>query len=135
MDNQKELREAISAGERALFSLRAAQDQLRRAGNWGVADLLGGGMLTAFLKHQRLGEAEQSLQIAQNDLRRFQNELRDIDQMADLDISDFLAFADYFFDGIVADLMVQSKIRQARERVDMTILRVETLVRQLRSRR
>jgi len=134
MDNQKELREAISAGERSLISLRAAQDQLRRAGNWGVADLLGGGMLTTFLKHQRLGEAEQSLKNAQNDLRRFESELRDVSREG-LDISDFLAFADYFFDGIVADLMVQSKIRQAQERVNTAILRVETLVRQLRARR
>lgn len=133
MDNQTELREAISAGERSLISLRAAQDQLRRAGNWGVADLLGGGMLTTFFKHQRLGEAERSLEIAQSDLRRFQNELRDVGQEC-LDISDFLAFADYFFDGIVADLMVQSKIRQAQERVSTAILRVETLVRQLRAR-
>ena len=133
MDNQKELREAISAGERSLISLRAAQDQLRRAGNWGVADLLGGGMLTTFFKHQRLGEAEQSLEIAQSDLRRFQNELRDVGREC-LDIGDFLAFADYFFDGIVADLMVQSKIRQAQERVSTAILRVETLVRQLRAR-
>ena len=133
MDNQKEIREAISAGERSLISLRAAQDQLRRAGNWGVADLLGGGMLTTFLKHQRLGEAEHSLQTAQSDLMRFQNELRDVGWV-DLDISDLLAFADYFFDGLLADLMVQSKIRQAREQVNAAIMRVETLVRQLRSR-
>lgn len=133
MDDQKELREAISAGERALISLRAAQDQLRRAGNWGVADLLGGGMLTTFFKHQRLGEAERSLQAAQNDLRRFERELRDVGREG-LDISDFWAFADYFFDGVLADLMVQSKIRQAQERLNAAILRVETLVRQLRSR-
>lgn len=132
MDNQQELREAISAGERALISLRAAQDQLRRAGNWGVADLLGGGMLTTFFKHQRLGEAERSLEIAQSDLRRFQNELRDIRET--LDISDFLAFADYFFDGLVADLMVQSKIRQAQERIGLAIQRVEALLRRLRAK-
>ena len=132
MDNQQELREAISAGERALISLRAAQDQLRSAGNWGVADLLGGGMLTTFFKHQRLGEAERSLEIAQSDLRRFQNELRDIRET--LDISDFLAFADYFFDGLVADLMVQSKIRQAQERIGLAIQRVEALLRRLRAK-
>lgn len=133
MDDQKELREAISAGERSLVSLRAAQDQLRRAGNWGIADLLGGGMLTTFFKHQRLGEAERSLEIARSDLRCFQNELQDIGRDG-LDISDFWAFADYFFDGVVADLMVQSKIRQAQERVSTAILRVEAMIRRLRTR-
>lgn len=131
MNDPQELREAIYAGERALASLRAAQDQLRSAGNWGVADLLGGGMLTTFFKHQRLGDAERSLEVAQSDLRRFESELRDIRQS--LDISDFLAFADYFFDGFVADLMVQSKIRQAQDRVNAAIQRVEALLCQMRA--
>ena len=42
---EKEMREAIEAGENALYSLRAAKEELRKAGNWGIADLLGGGFL------------------------------------------------------------------------------------------
>ena len=38
-----------------------------------------------------------------------------------LNISDFLSFADYFFDGIIADWMVQSKIKDARFQVDKAI--------------
>ena len=40
---RQEISEAIRAGERALSSLRAAQDKLGSARNWGIFDMLGGG--------------------------------------------------------------------------------------------
>ena len=40
---QKEIEEAISAGEKALSSLAAAEKSLSSAKNWGIVDLLGGG--------------------------------------------------------------------------------------------
>ena len=53
---------------------------------------------------------------ARNSIRNLKKELSDVDQLVDVDlnISDFLSFADYFFDGIIADWMVQSKIKDAR---------------------
>ena len=45
-DFEKERNEAIAAGERALTSLRAAREELRSAGNWGLVDLFGGGMIS-----------------------------------------------------------------------------------------
>ena len=33
---EREIREAVGAGERALYSLNAARDQLQSAGNWGL---------------------------------------------------------------------------------------------------
>ena len=48
-----------------------------------------------------------------NKMIHLPGELSDVDQLVgvDLNISDFLSFADYFFDGIIADWMVQSKIK------------------------
>ena len=43
----------------------------------------------------------------------------------------FLRFADYFFDGIVADWLVQDRINNARQQVDEAIRRVEQILRQL----
>ena len=37
----QEIREAIDAGERAIISLRAAQDKLNSARNWGIFDMVG----------------------------------------------------------------------------------------------
>lgn len=41
-------------------------------------------------------------------------------------------FADFFFDGIVADYLVQKKINDAREQVDDAIMRVRAILGELR---
>ena len=57
-DHAKEIREARAAGERALDCLYAARDQLSSARNWGVVDLLGGGLISGLMKHSKLENAE-----------------------------------------------------------------------------
>ena len=42
-DIEKEKREAIEAGRRALNSLQAAKENLNSAKNWGLVDMFGGG--------------------------------------------------------------------------------------------
>ena len=42
-NRDKEIREAIEAGERALVSLRRADEKLSSARTWGIIDLIGGG--------------------------------------------------------------------------------------------
>ena len=44
----------------------------------------------------------------------------------------FLSFADFFFDGIVADYLVQSKIGEARRQVNEAINQVERILVELR---
>ena len=46
-DIEKEKREAIEAGRRALSSLQAAKENLNSAKNWGLADMFGGGLVFA----------------------------------------------------------------------------------------
>ena len=50
-----------------------------------------------------------------------------------IDTHDFLTFADFFFDGLVADWLVQDRINDARMQVDEAIRRVEQVLYQLRS--
>lgn len=45
-DIEKEKREAIEAGQRALSSLRTAEENLNSAKNWGLVDMFGGGFET-----------------------------------------------------------------------------------------
>lgn len=49
-----------------------------------------------------------------------------------LNIGDFLTFADFFFDGLIADYMVQSHIHQTREQVNHAITQVERILSELR---
>lgn len=137
MDQQRdiEIREAIEAGRNALRSLQAAEQNLGSAGNWGIADMLGGGFITTMMKHSKIDDASEYMERARGDLRRFQKELRDIQVNTDfnLDIGDFLKFADFFFDGFIADYMVQSKIRDAERQIQEAKLRVENILTQLRT--
>lgn len=46
---QREISEAIQAGNEALRCLENAKDYLDSAGNWGLLDIFGGGLLTTFV--------------------------------------------------------------------------------------
>ncbi|WP_027643437.1 hypothetical protein [Enterocloster clostridioformis] len=131
---RREINEAVQAGERALKSLRAAEEKLSSARNWGIFDMLGGGLITDIIKHSKINDASSYLETAKTDLRRFQKELSDIPDYEELrvDIGSFLSFADFFFDGLLVDYMVQSGINGTRNKVETAIRKVEGLLAELR---
>ena len=135
-NERKEINEAIYAGERALDSLRAAKDKIDSARRWGVMDLFGGNMISGFIKHSRMSDARHYLDLAKRDLDSFSRELADVQDLKGLDIriGDFLTFADFFFDGFLADLFVQSRIGDARRSLEDAIRRVENVVAGLKAR-
>jgi hypothetical protein len=131
---QKEMKEAMEAGERALNSLHVAQDKLDSARGWGLFDLFGGGGIASLIKHSRLNDASNYLEQAQQDLKIFKRELQDVEIPGTIriDIDGFLTFADFFFDGFFADYMVQRKINDAIEQVQEAIEQVEMILEKLR---
>lgn len=133
-DRQKEIDEAIIAGERALSSLAAAEKALSSAKNWGIVDLLGGGMLTTFIKRSHMKDASAYLEEARENLRIFRSELSDVETLdsALLDGNDFLSFADYFFDGFVADFLVQSRILETKRKIEQTASSIRQILNRLR---
>ena len=132
---RKEIREAMEAGNEALFCLTRAKESLNSAGNWGLWDMFGGGLLSTFMKHSKMNDANSLIQDARSALKRFQKELMDVDTVADLHIEtgDFISFADFFFDGLIADWLVQSRINDAKRQVDNAIQRVSYIMNQLKS--
>ena len=132
-DFEKEKREAADAGNRALRSLKAAQENLDSAKNWGIWDMLGGGFLSTMAKQSEMVRAKENLTKARSDLKNFSRELQDVNMACHLDIEtgDFLSFADLFFDGFVVDWMVQDRINQASRQVEEAIHRVEGILNQL----
>ena len=132
-DIEKEKREAIDAGRRAINSLKTARDNLNSAKNWGLADMFGGGFFTTMFKRSKMEQARQNMEQAKYDLRNFSRELNDVNMACDLNLNtgDFLSFADYFFDGFVVDWMVQDRINNARHQVEEAIRRTEYIINQL----
>ena len=129
MDQLREINEAIRAADDALTYLRSAVKCLGSARNFRGWEILGGGFLATMLKHGQLDRARVEMENARDAMRRFSEELRDVEALPDveLDVGDFLTLADYFFDGFLADVMVQGRIRQAQDQVDRAIRQVERI--------
>lgn len=134
-DLEKEKREAIAAGQRALNSLRAAQNDLDSAKNWGLWDMFGGSFFSTMIKRSKMDAAKENMEQAKYDLQIFSRELRDVSVSYNLEMEtgDFLSFADWFFDGFIVDWMVQERINKARSQVAEAIWQVENILRQLKS--
>ena len=133
----REIQEAIQAGLAAQRALEEMSGDLSGAENWGVWDMVGGGIMATFAKHGCLDDAQDAAYEARRALSRFRTELADVssEQVPDVDLGDFAVFADYFFDGLFADLFVQSRIREAQEQVEAVTQRVERLIVRLRDER
>ena len=130
---QKELEEALSAGENAKRLLGQVQDDLDSARGWGTWDMLGGGLIATMAKYDRLDSAQSSIRAAQRALSDFRTELADVSQLQvpNIQIGEFATFADYFFDGIFSDWYVQSSIKTAQEGVSEVHMKLTAALRDL----
>ena len=118
----KEIREAVDAGSRALQAADKVLETLDDAESLSTWDVLGGGLLVDLAKHESLDNAQERVEQLQEDLRRFKTELTDVTVEADIQVSidGFLQFADFFFDGLFADLAVMDHIHGSQEKVQKT---------------
>jgi len=130
----REIREAISAADAALTHLHLARRYLDSAGNWGMLDIIGGGLISGLMKHSKMGDAEREISNARYALQRFSKELRDVSGYSSVHINEFLTFADFFFDGFVADILVQSRISDGKRQCDEAIRRVESIKSELQEK-
>ncbi len=129
----KEIKEAVDAGKEVMTPLIAAAEALEKAKGWGTFDMLGGGAVSTFAKHNHMDNAKDAIHRAEHKLKNFQTELSDLGQYGamTLDVSGLLTFADYFFDGIVVDWMVQDKIKSSLQKVNNQIQEVEQMMTRL----
>ena len=123
--NHVEIEQAKRAGQRALESLYDVQESLGSARNWGF--------LTDMMKHSKIKDAAFQMENARERLLDFQRELKDVNLPLELrmEVGGFLSFADFFFDGLITDYLVQSRIGEAREQVEDAIYQVKHLLERL----
>lgn len=126
---EQEIDEALEAADYALDCLRKAESDLDSASSWGMFDILGGGLISTLIKHNDMDDAQAHMEEAKGALEKLSQELKDVDYQINLDftVSDFLSFADYFFDGLLADLFVQDRIDEAEQQVKEAITKVESI--------
>ena len=94
-DLEKEKREAVKAGERALASLKSAKSKLDEAKSWGVVDILGGGIVSSLIKRSKMDDANAYMEQAKRDLAGFGKELRDVEALSKMTrlFYDFASFS------------------------------------------
>lgn len=129
----KEIREALDAGKMTLHHLDNARAQLDSASNFGFADMLGFDLIGGIGKHMKIGNAKRELEMAKQQVVSFQKEIKDVQGILDfqIDMGDFLTFADFLFDGILADVFVQSKIEEAKKQVDVASWQIHKVMDEL----
>lgn len=135
----KELEEAVTAGENAIASLERAEEELRSAKSMSTWDtFLGGGVFVTAMKHSSLNNSQDYIHRAQMALRKFQTELKDVqhvvDEVINVDQSTFTTFTDYFFDNIFTDWMIHSQITESQNRLDSVIREVQIALRKLKTK-
>ena len=133
----REIAEAIRAADSALSQANMIQDSLRSAENWGTFDMLGGGLIASVAKRDHIDQAEQMIPELQRRLNRLRDELDDVSVTLNhtIDHSEFLRFADWFFDGLFVDWMVQDKIHDFQSEISSVQSRVRGIQTRLSAMR
>ncbi len=130
---EKEIREAIYAGNNALRSANDVLHNLDKAAGWGTWDMIGGGTLSTLQKHDYLSKAQAGVSSLQTELRYFRSELADVNIYSNLNVSvdGFTKFADFFFDNIFVDMDVQNRIRSSIGSVSSVKSQIQTSLQKL----
>jgi hypothetical protein len=134
MDNNNiEIDEAIMAGRIALQALDEAERNISSARNWGVLDLFGGGFLSSMLKHSKMDDAQRCIERAQYALQTFEKELADVQMSANIRITTdgMTRFFDIWCDNFLADLVVQSRIKEAQDNIRIAKRNVRETINKL----
>lgn len=131
----KEIEEAVHAGNRVMSHLDSAMKSLDSAEGWGTWDLLGGGLVSDLMKHSNIDDAKAEVDEVQRALNSFRTELADvkINHNIQIDTEGFGKFADFFFDGLIADWCMQSRIHDSQASVENVRGEVQTVLHRLGS--
>jgi len=129
---KREIVEAVHAGKDAMQILAEMEGYLRNArnwGNWGTGQRRG---MNTYVRHSNIDKARARLHKAQHLLNRFEDELRDVYNPRQLNLSlnldSFTRFIDIFFDNLISDWIVQQRVRNALSNVQSVRDRVSRLL-------
>ena len=123
----KEINEAVNAANDALYYLGNAEEKLKSAQRWGIADILGGQMIISAVKHSKIQDAEEEVDYACKALEKLNKELGDVGEFYEIDnnIGGLLSAIDVFMDNPITDLITQSRINDTLDKVKQAIAQVE----------
>lgn len=111
-NNLKEINDVQKIIDEILSLIDEAETKFNKARNWGFFDILGGGFITDLFKHSNLDSASNIMNKINYLLKDLQRELDEVVTPTDfsMNTNTFASFADFIFDGVLADAYMQSKI-------------------------
>lgn len=120
MDKRKELMEAREASNEVIELLDLAISKLKSAKNWGIWDIMGGGLISNLIKRNKITSVNQLIQELNIAMKRLMGELDDIDMKALYGLSETTwdLFFDIGFDNIFTDVRVQREISSILKKLE-----------------
>jgi hypothetical protein len=108
----KEVDEAIEIGETALQFVEKTILALEIADDWGAWNMSDGKVLSALSKYSNIDEAREYVEETQRYLDKFKREISDLNLITNpvIAFGSFETYADYFFDRLISDWIVQAEI-------------------------
>lgn len=112
MANEVQINQALELTNQLITCLDEAERQLTSARNWGIIDVLGGGLITDLIKHSKMNNASTAMGRVNYLLMELKRVLGGITMPGNynLNMNGFVTFADYFFDSTLVDVYVTAKI-------------------------
>lgn len=120
----KELQEAERAACDLYDFSNVILQTLGSAKNWGLYDMVGGGMIATAVKRDKMATARDQINTLNHKIENYCKELKDvnIEEITHVDLES-LNFLDYFLNSIFVDWAVQENINDAIQKIE--ILKVQ----------
>ncbi len=129
----KEIREAIAVIDEAIIYLNHAIRRIECASAIGFYDTYcGGGFIYSMMKQDDMKSANSDIRLANKCITKLKEEIKDVEHIETMNLSDLLSFVDVFHDNFFADLMVQQKIEDAEGKCKKVRRKLDDLRKKLR---
>lgn len=112
---EKEINEAIEAGERVLDEINGVLKELDSANSMATWDMFTDSFFIDLMKYDKIDKTEKELAYLERALERYQKELKDVDLETSLayeELSQMSRAFDIFFDNIFSDWNTRDTIRR-----------------------
>jgi hypothetical protein len=130
-----EIREANDAGINTSNHCRNTLNFLAEAIKSGQLDMAGVDMMS-YSKHQSLDRATEAAYYTQQYLKTYTKELLDIgisDRLLHLNVDSFSNFSDVFFDNLITDWIIQNKIKNTYNSVELVYDKIQLIQQSLQA--
>ena len=138
MDNnlqRKEITDVIHIIDELIPLLDESERKMKSARNWGILDIFGGDTLTGLVKHWKISSAGKNMNRINILLHDLQRELKDvtIPSGMSMETGTFATFADFLFDGLLADVYMQTKIARSLDEIRELKRKLKVLSNQMQT--